>query len=79
MIQENFVTLAYRNDEDTDPIIDEHVSVDVAEHHARELLPNLPLDSKVYVARVENVMHMETRIVKTGVTKSTPQVAGHAS
>lgn len=79
MIHENFLSLRYDNDEDREPSVYEHHSLEVAEIQAREVLLNLPIGAYIVIVRVESVMHVETRIVKNNVTKSTPQVAGHAS
>ena len=79
MIQENFLTLAYQSDEDRDPIVYTHKSTDVAETHAREVLPNLPDGAFIVITRIECTMLKEIRIIKAPIIKSTPAVAGHAS
>ena len=89
MIQENFLSLTYQSDEDRDPMVYTHESTDVAETHAREVLPNLPDGAYIVIARVECTMMKEIRIIKAPITKPIPAVvpitksisavAGHAS
>jgi len=74
MIQGNFLSLTHVNDEDRDPVVCSHESIDVAEAHARDALHTLPGNAYIVIARVECTMRKETRIVKVPIVRSHQEI-----